>query len=313
MNYLKKICVFKEIGSGYAYNGKTVSGMLKCELIGDTVNLSLSVGGLAPTKSGEYFLVIGSIKNFETFEISIGETLIKTYRQAVDICSPFCAGIVISEENKLICYTSTPDYKGKYTDIIEFFNRQQEKIKQENIQTEGQIERALKEYVDDTVATENYYENEDVDLKNLSLKESLCDCQTDQNECTENNDSNQEKTEQIQERLCEDDFCEDGQPCFTAMEDVENVLKCFPRFTELENAVYGSVWVTVPLENGEYYFGKTQIGEDKYLCYAVKGTRQQCPAELKELACFVPSAPYLPDEGYFIMFQDAITGKVIKK
>lgn len=313
MNYLKKICIFKEIGSGYAFNGKSLNGMLKCELINDSLTLYLSVGPLATPKIGEYYLVIGN-KEFECYKIDCGETVIKPQTKSLDLSLPFCAGIVLSEQNKLICYTCTPDYRGGQEEIVEFFTIRQSTLVQEEKIIEEQIEQSiLNEYTDDVVACDNYYENEDVDLKNLSIKENSYVYQASQNEDVNKQNFQQEKTVQTQNHICEDDFGEDSQQCFTAMEDVENVLKTFPRFSELERAVYGSVWVSIPLEQGEYYFGKTQIGEEKYLCYAVRGKKHDCPEQLKELACFVPCAPYKPDEGFFIMFQDAEKGTVIKK
>ena len=312
MNYLKKICVFKEIGAGYTYNGKPINGMLKCELVNQTLTLNLSLSTLAPTRVGEYQLVVGRRESFECFEVTGGECVIKTQNSLVDITQPFCAGIFSCAENKLICYASSTDYKAKLTDIVDFYTNHKSIYEKEEKEIEEQIDECF-EYSDDAVVTENYYENEDVDIKNLSLKEGFYDCETNQNANAEKQDFKQEETTKTQKHICEDAFCEDSQQCFTAMEDVENVLKCFPRFSELEKAVYGSVWVSIPLEQGEYYFGKTQIGEDKYLCYAVRGKKQECPEELKELSCFVPSTPYKPDEGFFIMFQDAEKGTVVKK
>ncbi len=317
MNYLKKVCVFKQICSGYTYNGKNLSGMIKCEMVDLSVTLSLTVSGIAPIKKGTYYLVIGNERKNAIFEIDGGDFTVKTHDGCVDIASPFCAGIVIAQENKVLCYASTPDYKGKSEDLLRFFNKKNLTLLQEEIIAEKEIEKALTPaetlppYQDDTLATENYYENADVDLKNLSVKE-INDIKTDQNETFNQQNFMQEKEESAKIDTCAYDD-DNGADCFTALEDVENVLKCFPRYQELERAVYGSVWVSVPLEKGEYYFGKAQIGEEKYLCFAVKGEKENCPQELKELACFIPSAPYQAEQGYFVMFQDAISGKVIKK
>ena len=57
MNYLKKVCVFKEICSGYTYSGKSLSGMIKFEQINSSLKISLSVSSLAPSKS-RYYLVV---------------------------------------------------------------------------------------------------------------------------------------------------------------------------------------------------------------------------------------------------------------
>ena len=47
---------------------------------------------------------------------------------------------------------------------------------------------------------------------------------------------------------------EQEENCFCINEDVENLLNTYPRFAELENAIYGSKWVTISLEGCEYYF-----------------------------------------------------------
>ena len=95
---------------------------------------------------------------------------------------------------------------------------------------------------------------------------------------------------------------EQEENCFCINEDVENLLNSYPRFAELENAIYGSKWVTISLEGCEYYFGRTILDKDSYLCYAVKGEQNCCPTELKDLATFIPS-PYSKNMGYYVMFQ----------
>ena len=313
MNYLKKVCVFKEICSGYTYSGKVLTGMIKCEQINSSVKISLSVSNLAPSKSN-YYLAVKTKNGGEIFEITKGQEELQTSVDIIDISAPFCAGIILPQESKVICYASTPSFIGKSQDLLNFYFSKTLVLKADEM-IEDEIEKALKgeeisPYADDTLATENYYENADVDIENLSVKE-VENVQTNQNETFNGANFNQEKEKNFEDDAYsyDDANCE----CFTAIEDVENVLNSFDRYDELEKIVYGSVWVTVPLDKGEYYFGKAQIGEEKYLCYAVKGQRRDCPEELKELACFIPCAPYKQEEGYFVMFQDAQSGKVIKK
>lgn len=195
-------------------------------------------------------------------------------------------------------------------------------------------------YADDVVATENYFEKADVDAKNLTLKEENCEINEKQNrffklkKTFENNsypineppDENSFPVKEPTQTPCQknaenendeqlnrqdNDFKNNSCECAFLQEDLDTVMNSYPEFYELEKSVYGSKWVKIELAKGEYYFGKASIHDKKYLCYAVRGQKNCCPEELKDLSCFIPCQTS-DEEGFFVMFQNEVDGKIIK-
>lgn len=187
-------------------------------------------------------------------------------------------------------------------------------------------------YADDVVATENYFEKADVDAKNLTLKEEIDEKQNNffklkksfeknsypineppdensfpveeptQTPCPKNDERFNRQDNEVKNASCE---------CAFLQEDLDTVMNSYPEFYELEKSVYGSKWVRIELAKGEYYFGKASIHDKNYLCYAVRGQKDCCPEELKDLSCFIPCQTS-DEEGFFVIFQNQVDGKIIK-
>lgn len=194
-------------------------------------------------------------------------------------------------------------------------------------------------YADDVVATENYFEKADVDAKNLTLKEDNeisekqnkffklkksfengsypIDEPPNENSCPQEEPTqtpcqiNAERENDEQFKRQGNNFKNNSCECTFLQEDLETVMNSYPEFYELEKSVYGSKWVRIELAKGEYYFGKASIHDKKYLCYAVRGQKDCCPEELKDLSCFIPCQTS-DEEGFFVMFQNEVDGKIIK-
>ena len=62
MNYVKKMCVLRQLKQGFSGDGKTLSGLIKVEQYGTNVSVEVSVVNFAPLSSGEYFCLIADEK-----------------------------------------------------------------------------------------------------------------------------------------------------------------------------------------------------------------------------------------------------------
>lgn len=280
MKLLKRVCVLKQAEEGYSYSGKQAMAMAKCQKTGTENSILLSFMDLAPLKRGEYVVVVGKSEKCVCFSTDETGTQKDFHDCQVDFALPFSVSVVADDgENvAIVLFGQTVDCNETPLSMKNAYLSQRKEKKIEEAQTEKIIDEAYgntlssESYSDDVVATENYFENSDVDAENLTL--------------IEKNDID----------------------CSFLQEDLEEIMKSYPPFEELEKSVYGSKWVKIRLEKGEYYFGKATIHDEKYLCYAVRGQKDRCPEELKSLACFIPSA--VEKDGFFVMFQREANGKI---
>ena len=97
--------------------------------------------------------------------------------------------------------------------------------------------------------------------------------------------------------------------------EIEKVLSSYPSESALESIVDNSRWVRINYGGDKYYvFGVIYSGgTPHYICYGVPATDSRRPPEsLSGLASFIPSSNENPDEGYWVMYQDAATGASVK-
>lgn len=58
MNYIKKLCILKQLSSGFAADGKKVSALLTAESFAGRLTLTLALIGFAPLSGGRYRLLL---------------------------------------------------------------------------------------------------------------------------------------------------------------------------------------------------------------------------------------------------------------
>ena len=62
MNYVKKMCILRQIKQGFSGDGKTLSGLVKAEQYGKNLAVEVSVINFAPLIVGEYFCLLSDGK-----------------------------------------------------------------------------------------------------------------------------------------------------------------------------------------------------------------------------------------------------------
>lgn len=100
-------------------------------------------------------------------------------------------------------------------------------------------------------------------------------------------------------------------------DEIEQLFKTYPRHEILENLIPGSRWVKVMIdENDEHYVVGIieNDGELKYICYGIPGVfSAKPPKQLENYAQWMPLNAEMPEnEGYWMTYQEAKTGKSIK-
>ena len=58
MNYVKKMCILRQIQQGFSTDGKTLSGLIKMEQYGKNLAVEVSVINFAPLSQGEYYCLL---------------------------------------------------------------------------------------------------------------------------------------------------------------------------------------------------------------------------------------------------------------
>ena len=109
MNYVKKMCILRQIKQGFSSDGKTLSGLVKAEQYGKNLAVEVSIINFAPLVSGEYYcLITDGIHPAELLPLR-GKSIFNVLTDA-DISNGFCA---------IICFMKNEDVvkKEKYEDL----------------------------------------------------------------------------------------------------------------------------------------------------------------------------------------------------
>ena len=58
MNFVKKMCILRQVKQGFSGDGRTLSGLIKIEQYGKNLSVEVSVINFAPLSSGEYYCLL---------------------------------------------------------------------------------------------------------------------------------------------------------------------------------------------------------------------------------------------------------------
>lgn len=330
MDYSKKILVLKQVTDGFSVSGKSVSGIFRLETENGVATLSLSVINLSAADGGCFYLFfMDDKKALYTFELGKRPFSVT---KVLEICPCVDKGLAVgisfikdnlpvllafATENRDVIDMS--DFKKAITDKC-IAERRKSKTEPPTLYAKSE-----KKYDDEVVATENYYLN-DRDFKDkLNIIESM-DYEYVRNENGESDNRSEEKT---QEKFADDSCVQNETDCNgcqnfneqnpyyrTAKPELDLLFCKFPIEEPLTRAVANSKWVRVHYSDSKYYVVGLvkENGREKYICYGVPAKySKEPPKELKGFCSFIPLSVFdLKGDGYWMMFQDAVTGECVK-
>ena len=100
MQYLKKMCILRQIKQGFTGDGKPLSGLVKIEQYGKNIAIEVSIIHFAPTVLGDYYcLLADSYGNTELLPLR-GKSMFNILSN-MDISLGFCA--VVCFVNQMSC------------------------------------------------------------------------------------------------------------------------------------------------------------------------------------------------------------------
>jgi hypothetical protein len=184
------------------------------------------------------------------------------------------------------------------------------------------------EYDDEVVATENYFELEDDLSEKLKIIENLAN-----NVRTENGVSDffgQEETEKNENQPDSFENERSSSSCqnlrkfgpqnpyyLTKKAELDQIFAKFPKEENLSLTFSSDKWAKITYTEDKFYVVGLIFsdGKEKYICYGVPSNySKNPPKELTGFCSFVPLSVFdLKGKGYWMMFQDAITGEHVQK
>lgn len=181
------------------------------------------------------------------------------------------------------------------------------------------------EYDDEAVATENFYElDEEIKLKTELLEKA--ENERLRNEIIQSDSGKQETPSQDENDFAvfgneENTFgCENHsseRPFFATVKDeISSLFDKFPEESSLKKTFPEGDFIRINYSSEKFYVVGVikERGKEKYVCYGVPATYSETPPkELDGYCTFIPVSVFdMKGDGYWMMFQDAVTGECIK-
>ena len=340
MSFIKKVVVLKEIEKEFAICGKKISGITRIEQTNGVSELFLSVIDIKPVGDGSFFLFIIDCSNtVHSFDLGLRPYAMgKIFTQPTKIDKGFCAGLCFVKDNLPItvafgvtedCNICLPDFKKSIAETC--FNLR----RKEQIERQEQTERKLlttkpqsppdSTYDDEAVATENFYDlDEDIKDKLLKIEgnenaylrnEDAMSFECDQKKTQKGISPDYGNEDETDAYICTK-YSKNNPYYLTVKEELNDVFSKFPPDKGLNAFFADSRWARVKYASDKYYVVGLvkENGKEKYICYGVPATYSPTPPEtLKDCATFIPLSIFdLKGDGYWMMFQDAISGDCIR-
>ncbi len=326
MNYVKKMCILRQIKQGFSGDGKTLSGLIKVEQYGKNLAVEVSIINFAPLVSGEYYCLLSDGKG-KTEMLSLRGKSIFNLLSDLDVSGGFC-GIVCYVKNEVVPIAYGINGNGSYDwrailnkVMPPVFPKKQERLPTAVAEIPSQKEDTMYEmtekngYDDEKVATENYYEEKENE-RQQSTKVTE-DAPTQNTDKTEGEKIRADVSKNVDAPSVLSPFNENPDGYYLSIKrELDGLFSRYPRDNTLSKAFQRSEWVRVrgSATQPQYLVGAMyEDGKVKYLCYALAADdKDNPPEEIRNVCAFVPSTPLVGASGFFVIFQSAATGECVK-
>lgn len=352
MEFIKKILVLKQVAEGFSPGNKPVSGIFRLEEEGGVTTAFLSVINLPPVSKGNFRLYFSGkdkklfsadlgnrpasfTKAFESFcGVKNGVTAGIAYVcDGLPVLVAFSktddAALSVSELKKAITETCIAEKKAKGASVSS--KKPAEPVITEPVKTDAleKDEKAQEKelnavYDDEVVATENYYGEEELKEK-LKLIERLDNGDVRIENAMPSFGSEEKESESgknaygfsYETDLGGGEEYNESFPYFdTVRGELDGIMDKFPPEKRLTGIIPYSKWVKINYSEEKYYVVGivNENDKEKYICYGVPAKYSlDPPKELKGFCSFIPLSVFdMKGEGYWMMFQDAVTGECVK-
>lgn len=326
MNYVKKMCILRQIKQGFSGDGKTLSGLIKVEQYGKNIAVEVSIINFAPLVSGEYYCLLSDGRG-KTEMLSLRGKSIFNLLSDLDVSGGFC-GIVCYVKNEVVPIAYGINGNGSYDwrailnkVMPPVFPKKQEQIPTAAAEIPSQKKDTMYEvtekngYDDEKVATENYYEEKENEQQQSTKVAE--DAPTQNTGETEGEKIGIDPSQNVDAPSVLTPFNESPDGYYLSIKhELDGLFSRYPHDTTLSKAFQHSEWVRVrgTATQPQYLVGAMyEDGKAKYLCYALAADdKDNPPEEIRNVCTFVPTTPLVDSQGFFVIFQSAATGECVK-
>lgn len=322
MNYVKKMCILRQVKQGFSGDGKTLSGLIKVEQYGKNLAVEVSVINFAPLLSGEYYCMLSDGRGKTEMLALRGKSLFNILSD-IDISRGFC-GVICYVKNDVIPIAYGVNGNGSYDwkRILNaalppiFPQNTKEEIAETKTNEPTMYEMNEKNYNDEHLAEENYYE-EKKDNGQIVFQKAGGNAQPSQGAEIKGEEARTDAAENADADGVRQPFEENPDGYYLSVKrEIEGLFAKYPKDDTLNGAFSCSEWVRVKGEesNPEYLVGVIyEDGKALYICYALAAQeRKNPPDDIKNVCTYVPKSSLGEDKGFFVIFQSAATGECIK-
>ena len=328
------ISVVKQVKDGFSVNGKTLSGIIRIECEDDIATLFASFINFRALSFGEYKLIIlNHQKALKSIDLKVRPTsLTKTFEDVFFTEKGYIAGVFVIENEVplMVACAKTENFSFSATDLKKIVyekyallhkSKAKEIAKNFVVKETPNVDiNSPTVYNDEVVATENYYAKDYNAQKNGESYEGL----PNENDEFATHGKTKEEENETCDTTCRNEtnsykketFNEQNPYYRKAKRELDDIFLRFPKEENLPKIFPCSKWAKIYYEKDKFYVVGVICEDDKekYLCYGVQGEySEHAPKALKGYCCFIPLSIFdLRGKGYWMMFQDAITGDCVK-
>ena len=315
MHYIKKICILKQVAAGFAADGKTLSALLTAETFGGRLTAALSPIGLAPLSAGRYRAVLCDAHGTaELFDLPspAGGTIKRA--SALELTDGLgCALVYVNVTAKAVAFGASGEHTFDLKKMCALAD--ETPPAEEGGGARAEAGEGGPPYDDEAVATENYFAFADAKKEDDHAQTGgACgEAQTDGRNAGEDEDA-----QSLFYRTGSEDVGADAGAGYydTVKGELDGMFAKHPAEEELAKSIPSSRWAKIEFAEGKYYVVGTvsEEGRVKYICYGVPAQKKGDPPEaLKKWCSYLPLSVFdLGGKGYWMMFQDAVTGVCVK-
>lgn len=389
MNYIKKLCILKQVASGFAADGREVSALLTAESLGGRLTLTLAPIGFAPLAAGRYRCVVQDADGRrEAFDLPVPSgACVRRAGGGLDIARGIgCAVCFVGGKATCVAFGKTGEgaydpkamcaaegeapMRAQTPPAIPTPTRAADPMQASDPMqptpptpppTQAQTPPPDPPYDDEMLATENYFEKEGGASSGEACAEKTGGAPAEETGGTQAADGlyaggpcaddgaptgggtgegkaaasgGQEKgaesgardgtaqaradTGENAQTLFRLHGGENAEPCYydRVRADLDALFARHPAERELADCIPYSRWARVNFARNKYYAVGVICDEKKpqYICYGVPAEAHgEPPAALKGFCSFLPLSVFEPEgRGYWMMFQDAETGRCVR-
>lgn len=307
----KSVALINETGAGFAVPGAKVRGVAVRSDNGGRSVIKISLIDLAPATNG-YTVAISdgnSTKLCELPDLSGAEILSdSTGNLAVSIF------YVTADERFLpVAYGAfSPEAKPEKEVLIDA-----KRAYYAGDDAGGQEKKSVDDetYDDEVVAAENYYAYEsESGMKRSGGNENATDA--DENVGVQSGGFKKKEADEydLSAFVDEENGGEKGTYYERIKPQIERLFEEFNEEKSLSEVVPDSRWAKIKYDGDDYYVVGVIYDKNRplYICYGVEGRYGEKPEKIGDYCSFIPSSIFnLKGDGYWVMYQSAITGKCL--